>query len=269
MNLFIDFLLEVYKLGRSYSTVNTYRSGISTTIHSVTGRNLGSNHLVSRFMKGIYVAKPPLPRYTATWNVSKVTDHLRTLVPLESLLFKDLSKKLVLLFALSSAQRVQTLQALNINNMSIEETKIVFTVVQRLKTSRPGHNSLRVLIPKVLRNKSICPYTHLLHYIDISSSLRKLSDSTQLFISLNKPHKGVTSSSLARWIKDILQVCGVDTSVFKAHSTRSAATSKAFLHGASIAEILKLANWSNEKTFTRYYHRSVASDTQLGEMILT
>jgi len=163
VNLFIDFLLEVYKLGRSYSTVNTYRSAISATIHSVTGRDLGSNHLVSRFMKGIYVAKLPLPCYTATWDVSKVTDHLRTLVPQESLSFKDLSKELVLLLALSSAQRVQTLQALNINNMSIEETRIVFTVVQRLKTSRPGHNSLRVMIPKVLRNKSICPYTHLLY----------------------------------------------------------------------------------------------------------
>ena len=153
--------------------------------------------------------------------------------------------------------------------MSIEETKIVFTVVQRLKTLRPGHNSLRVMIPKVLRNKSICPYSHLLHYIDRRTSLRKLSDSTQLFISLNKPHKGVTSSSLARWIKDILQDCGVNTSVFKAHSTRSAATYKAFLHAASITEILKLANWSNEKAFIKYYNRCVASDTQLGEMILT
>ena len=104
--------------------------------------------------------KPPLPRYTATWDVSKVTDYLRKLVPLESLSFKDLSKKLVILLALSSAQRVQTLQALNINNMSIEETKIVFTVVQRLKTSRPGHNSLPVMIAKALRNKSICPYSH-------------------------------------------------------------------------------------------------------------
>ena len=81
--------------------------------------------------------------------------------------------------------------------------------------------------------------------------------------------KGVTSSSLSIWIKDMLQDCGVSTSVFKAHSTRSAATSKSFLHGASIAEILKLANWSNEKTFTKYYYRSVVSGTQLGEMIPT
>ena len=48
--------------------------------------------------------------------------------------------------------------------MSIEETKIVFTDVQRLKTSRP----LRVMIPKVSRNKSICPYSLLLDYIDRS-----------------------------------------------------------------------------------------------------
>ena len=68
----------------------------------------------------------------------------------------------------------------------------------------------------------------------------------------------------------MLQDCGVSTSVFKAHNTRSAATSKAFLQGASIAEILKLANWSNEKTFTKYYYyRSVATGTQLGEMIPT
>ena len=150
-----------------------------------------------------------------------------------------------------------------------EKKKWFFLSQGHFKTSQPDHNSLPVMIQKVLRNKSICPYSHLLHYIDRSTSLRKLSDSTQLFIPLNKPQKGVTSSSLARWIKDILQDCVIHTSAFKAHSTRSAATSKAFLHDASIAEILKLANWSNGKTFTKYYNRSVASDTLLGEMILT
>ena len=57
-----------------------------------------------------------------------------------------------------------------INNMSIEETKIVFTDVQRLKTSRP----LRVMIPKVLRNNSICPYSLWLDYIDRSTFCKKV-----------------------------------------------------------------------------------------------
>ena len=75
--------------------------------------------------------------------------------------------------------------------MSSEENKIVFPDVERLRTSRP----LRVMIPKVLRNKSICPHSLLLDYIDRGTFLTKLSDSTQLSISLNRPYKGVISSS--------------------------------------------------------------------------
>ena len=37
VNLFIDLLLEVHKLRRSYSTVNTYRSAISATIQGQDG----------------------------------------------------------------------------------------------------------------------------------------------------------------------------------------------------------------------------------------
>ena len=54
------------------------------------------------------------------------------------------------------------------------------------------------MIPKVLRNKSFCPYSLLLDYIDRGTFLTKLSDSTQLSISLNKPYKGVISSSLTK-----------------------------------------------------------------------
>ena len=62
--------------------------------------------------------------------------------------------------------------------MSSEETKILFADVQGLKASRP----LRVMIPKVLRNKSFCPYSLLLDYIDTGTFLTKLA---QLSISLN------------------------------------------------------------------------------------
>ena len=65
--------------------------------------------------------------------------------------------------------------------MSSEETKIVFSDVQGLETSRP----LQIMIPKALRSKSFCPYSLLLDYIDRGTFLTKLSDSAQLSISLN------------------------------------------------------------------------------------
>ena len=61
-----------------------------------------------------------------------------------------------------------------------------------------------------------------------------------LFLALNKPHKPVTSASIARWIKELLTEAGVDTDKFSAHSTRAAASSSAKAAGLSPAEIMKM-----------------------------
>ena len=44
---------------------------------------------------------------------------------------------------------------------------------------------------------------------------------------------------------------------FKAHSTRSAASSAAKCAGMSIADLLKLAGWTRTSTFERFYHKPI------------
>ena len=39
--------------------------------------SLGSHPLIARLLKGVYILRPPTPRYSSTWDVSKVTDYLR------------------------------------------------------------------------------------------------------------------------------------------------------------------------------------------------
>lgn len=63
------------------------------------------------------------------------------------------------------------------------------------------------------------------------------------------------SSTVARWIKNVLSNAGIDTSIFKAHSVRSASVSDAYKNGTPIKEILRVADWSNEKTFRKFYLR--------------
>ena len=46
-----------------------------------------------------------------------------------------------------------------------------------------------------------------------------------------KPHYPISSSSVTRWILSLLSLAGVDTSVYKAHSTRSASVSAAATTG--------------------------------------
>ena len=67
----------------------------------------------------------------------------------------------------------------------------------------------------------------------------------------------MVSSTVARWIKVVMRAAGIDVSVFKPHSTRSASTSRAWGRGVSIPDILKTGDWSSATTFHRYYNRPV------------
>ena len=71
------------------------------------------------------------------------------------------------------------------------------------------------------------------------------------------PHKAVTSSSIARWLRTILEEAGIDSSIFGAHSTCGASALVAARGRVTLEEILKAVNWSSESVFQRFYHIEV------------
>ena len=81
----------------------------------------------------------------------------------------------------------------------------------------------------------------------------------QIFYNLGeaKSHKGVSKDTISRWIRAIRTNAGIDMNVFKQHSTRSAATSKALQLCVPIQDVLKQAGWSNQRTFGRFYNKPV------------
>ena len=108
-------------------------------------------------------------------------------------------------------------------------------------------------------NVSICPVKCLETYLDRTASLRNANNSTSLLLSTNRPHGPAAVATVGRWIKEQLQVAGIDTSIFSAHSTRGAAASKAAAAGVPIQTILDSGHWSRESTFARFYHREVVT----------
>ena len=57
--------------------------------------------------------------------------------------------------------------------------------------------------------------------------------------------------------------CGIDTTTFKAQSTRHAASSAVFRNGVKIDVIRSQASWSeNCKVFNKFYNKPVVSDKQ-------
>ena len=89
-----------------------------------------------------------------------------------------------------------------------------------------------------------------------------------LFISYKKPHERVTVQTIGRWIRYTLQEAGVDTSIYKAHSTRAAATSAANRKGVPITQILSAAGWANERTFRRFYNKPLEMKGQFARSVL-
>ena len=90
----------------------------------------------------------------------------------------------------------------------------------------------------------------------------------RLLISF-KTYKAISTSTIARWLKTVLNLAGIDTSIFSAHSYRGALTSKAFSSGISLNDILKTANWSNAETFFKFYNRDKISTDSFTKVVLS
>ena len=80
---------------------------------------------------------------------------------------------------------------------------------------------------------------------------------SQLLVSYRKPHKPVHKETVSRWLKDILLLSGIDTSVFTSHSFRAASTSKAKSADVPIDDILKQGQWSTQLTWMKFYNLQV------------
>lgn len=160
-----------------------------------------------------------------------------------------------MLLALLSGQRVQTLKALNLTSMTLTANTCVFTIETPLKTTRPGKHLGRIEFLAYEADRNLCVVQHLHAYIDRTSHLRGETD--QLLIGYQKPHKPVSTDTIARWIKNVMAKAGIDTSVYKAHSTRAAATSAAKGKQVPIDTILSVAGWSSESTFARFYDKPI------------
>ncbi|XP_071496008.1 uncharacterized protein [Diadema antillarum] len=257
----VNFLSYQHSLNKTYSTINSYRSALSSILPKIEGYDIGKHPLVVRLMKGVFDFDPPEPKYNKTWDVAIVLNHFVSLQDNHELSLLALSQKLLSLLALVSAQRTQTLRYLDLNFMTLSADEATFHVRDILKTTstKKGISNQVTKVPSFTSNPKLCVLSTLQEYIKRTEPLRRVSSESKLLISTKHPHKSVTTSTLALWLKASLAAAGINTSTFSAHSYRSAATSKAFAHGVSLNEIMSTADWTNAGTFRTFYLKPIDS----------
>lgn len=260
----LEFLAKELETVGSYSTLNTSRSAISLISHD----SIGENPLIKRFCKGAGHLKPPRPKYDYVWDPQPVIAKLASLYPHENLSLEVLTKKLLLLLALGSGQRCQTLSLLKISQITENDDVLFIKVPDRIKTSAPGRAQPLLQFPRFHEKKELCIASTLKLYLHRTKELRS-DGCDNLFVALRKPHGPVSSQSISRWIRQMLNECGIDDE-FGAHSTRHASTSQAAKKGIALDIINRAASWSGEsRVFANFYKRPIVDPKAFANAVLS
>ena len=101
----LGFLADQFDQGKQYRSLNCYRSVLSSTHLPIEGFQVGQHPLVVRLLKGAYIQRPPKPRYSHTWDVTRMLAYLRDLGNNKNLPLNILSQKLAMLLALVLGHR--------------------------------------------------------------------------------------------------------------------------------------------------------------------
>ncbi len=164
------------------------------------------------------------------------------------------------LLALCQPKWVSELAHLDLQFMSRDTTSVVFALPIVTKTQRAGSSPISAHYVSFPSDPLLCPITLISAYLHRTASL--WGSHQRLLLSYCKPFAPVSAQPVSRWVVTCLSAAGIDTSVFKAHSTRAASTSKVVAASLPIGQVLEAGNWSDKSnTFAHFYHRSPADAT--------
>ena len=258
----------MFKLNFSYSSLNSVRSGLSFFLsHKL---DIGSDPYISRLFRFFHKDRPAHPRYLVTWDVSKLLSYLRSWHPPARLSLRLLTLKTVTLVAVTSSDRAQTLNSIDIEHSSLTEEAILFPIFTLLKGSK-RNRPVRVVKCIKFSDPSLNVADYVAAYLNRTLRFRLravklgLPKPRSLFLSYHTG-KPVRTSTLSRYILVTMELAGINTEVFKAHSARGTFPSLMKSKGASASIIMQQGDWRNCSTFERFYCRE-SEDSIAGKLI--
>ena len=139
---------------------------------------------------------------------------------------RNINVKFAILLFLTSAGWFQEICYLNIEYMVRTSSSFKFFFTKVTKSWKKGKPPPCLEFHEYSDNEKLCVVACIDQYLVISTPWRTHGQN-QLLLSHMRPYKEVQSSTIANWVKLVLKMTEIDTSLCKAHSCRSASTSKA------------------------------------------
>ena len=149
------------------------------------------------------------------------------------------------------ASRASAMHCLDVRFMVKSDDAYIFTFHKLHKSWRKDKAPPKLCFYKYAKDQIFCVVSALNEYLTRTETCRTNGYKFQSLLSYIKSNMEVHSSTVSRWIKEILKETGVDVDVFKDYSTRSSSTSKACVSGISVDDILSQGSWSSESTWKK------------------
>ena len=165
---------------------------------------------------------------------------------------KDITVKLTTVLACVSAQRLHTLTLLDARYIQFQSSGTYMCIFNDLKVPRARPYFIMAL-PSPSDIDHLGTVELLQIYLEKTEQFRRQGHH-RLLLSWRPPHNPVTTDTLARWIRQVMQDSGINVHVFGAHSVRGASSSFALEHNASIDSVLTAGDWSSLRTFNHNKH---------------
>ena len=181
-----------------------------------------------------------------------------------------MSYKLVGLLALTAPDRASGLAARDPRFRYFHREGVQFKLPELTKTARQGQDPKSCFHASFPENEHLCVCKCLQEYEARTLQWRPQDPSkpNKLLLSHINPHKSVSPATLATWLKELMQLAGVDTTVFKGHSVPWGCCYGGGKTGFFYPDILQFADRSQASTFTKFYY-GPQFDTSPGSAILS
>ncbi len=146
-----------------------------------------------------------------------------------------------MLLALVSPEWSSVLWELYIRHLTKQLDGVVFTLTKPRKSGDPM-SLATATFPCFLQDKTLCPCDCLETYLKTKEKFRSTDESNKLFLSFQRPHRPMAKATITTWLCNVLVAAGIDSRIFKAHSTRAASTSAATKKHLPLDDIIKMGD---------------------------
>ena len=275
----LEFLHSHFRSGKAPNTIGVMLASISAYHLPMGGRSVGHVEAISRYLKGLRIARPIVRSAAPPWDLASVLLSLTQspFEPMASCDLKFLTWKTIFLLAIASARRVSELQALSCDppfTILKGETASLRTVPSFLpKAATHWHLcqsiELNAFFPHPERKNRIqqtwhtqCPVRALRFYLDRYKEFRK---SRQLFVLYGRGKEGdpASKATIGRWLVEAINQAYSSLGkgfpkVVHAHQTRAVASTWAEFAKCDPSEIMRAGLWSSHSTFVQHYRLNMA-----------